>query len=76
MYQRNGKGHVKDINNNDNNYYLILFNKYKKRIEEENENKKINIISQCKNCKEYADLTLEEQEKLFMDLMSVNKRFK
>lgn len=56
--------------------YLYLFNKYKAEIEKENESKKISIIAQCKNCKEYAELTQEEQEQLFMDLMSIDKRFK
>lgn len=56
--------------------YINLFNKYKAEIEKENENKKISIIAQCKKCKEYEDLTLEEQDKLFMDLMSIDKRFK
>lgn len=56
--------------------YLYLFNKYKAEIEKENESKKISIIAQCKNCKEYADLTQEEQEQLFMELMSIDKKFK
>lgn len=56
--------------------YLYLFNKYKTEIEKENESKKIGIIAQCKNCKEYAELTQEEQDQLFMDLMSIDKRFK
>lgn len=56
--------------------YLYLFNKYKAEIEKENESKKISIIAQCKNCKEYSELTTEEQEQLFIDLMSIDKRFK
>ena len=38
--------------------------------------KKISIISDCKNSKEYSLLTGEEQDKLFIDLMSIDKRFK
>lgn len=62
--------------NNDNNIYIILFNKYKERIEKENANKKINIITECQNSSEYALLTIEEQSKLFYDLMSIDKKFK
>ena len=56
--------------------YITLFNKYKEQIEKENENKKIQIISACQKCEEYTLLTQEEQEKLFMDLMSIDKKFK
>lgn len=56
--------------------YFILFNKYKEQIEKENANRKIGIITECQNSKEYANLTQEEQEKLFYDLMSIDKKFK
>ena len=56
--------------------YITLFNKYKEQIEKENENKKIQIISACQNCEEYSLLTQEEQEKMFIDLMSIDKKFK
>lgn len=65
-----------NTNNNINNIYYILFNKYKEQIEKENENQRIKIISDCKNCSEYSLLTLEEQEQLFLDLMSIDKKFK
>lgn len=65
-----------DTNNNINNIYLSLYNKYKKQIEEEKESKKIRIISECQNCEEYALLTLEEQNQLFLDLMNIDKKFK
>lgn len=67
---------VSNINRQDKDIYINLFNKYKAEIEKENENKKISIIAECKNCSEYALLTQEEQEQLFMDLMSIDKRFK
>ncbi len=67
---------VSNINRLDKDIYINLFNKYKAEIEKENENKKIRIIAECKNCNEYALLTAEEQEQLFMDLMSIDKRFK
>ena len=69
-------GHTRDTNNNDNNIYLYLFNKYSEQIKAENESKKISIISACKNSKEYSLLTSEEQDKLFIDLISIDKRFK
>lgn len=69
-----------NTNNNDNNdnniIYINLFNKYKEQIEKENANKKINIIVECQKCKEYSLLTQEEQDKLFYDLMSIDKKFK
>ncbi len=65
-----------NTNNNDNNIYLFLFNKYKEQIEKENANKKVQIITECQNCSDYKLLTLEEQEQLFIDLMSINKKFK
>lgn len=67
---------VSNINRLDKDNYINLFNKYKARIEKENESKKRSIISDCRKCKEYAELTQEEQEQLFMDLMSIDKKFK
>lgn len=58
------------------NIYINLFNKYKAEIEKCHANERIRIISECKNCSEYALLTTEEQEQLFMDLMSIDKKFK
>ena len=65
-----------NTNKNVKNIYINLFNKYKKQIEEENANRKINIITECQKYKEYSLLTQEEQDKLFFDLMSIDKRFK
>lgn len=56
--------------------YINLFNKYKKQIEEENANRKINIITECQKCQEYSLLTQEEQDKLFYDLMSIDKKIR
>ena len=39
-------------------------------------NQKIKIIAECKNSDEYALLTIEQQEQLFLDLMSIDKKFK
>ena len=56
--------------------YLYLFNKYKEQIEKEHANRKIQIISACQSCKEYGELSAEEQDKLFYALMSIEKKFK
>lgn len=56
--------------------YINLFNKYKKQIEEEKENQKFRIITECQKCKEYSLLTQEEQDKLFYDLMSIDKKIR
>lgn len=65
-----------NTNKNVKNIYLYLFNKYSEQIKTENESKKISIISACKNSKEYSLLTSEEQDKLFIDLISIDKRFR
>ena len=62
-----------DTNNNDNNIYLFLFNKYKKQIEEQ-PRRTIQIVSELKNSADYELLTIEDQDKLFMDLMNPEKR--
>ena len=67
---------VSNINRLDKDIYINLFNKYKEQIEKENANKKIGIITACQNCQEYSLLTLEEQNQLFLDLMSIDKKFK
>ena len=67
---------VSNINRQDKDIYINLFNKYKAEIENRHANERIKIISECKNCSEYALLTQEEQDQLFMDLMSIDKRFK
>ena len=36
----------------------------------------MHIITECQNGSDYELLTLEEQDKLFYDLMSIDKRFK
>ena len=54
--------------------YIYLFNKYKEQIENANSREKILIIGNCKNSEEYSQLTLEEQDKLFYDLMSIKRR--
>lgn len=67
---------VSNINRLDKDIYFILFNKYRTKIENANANERIKIISECKNCEDYALLTSNQQEQLFIDLMSINKKFK
>lgn len=60
-------------NKNVKNIYFILFNKYKKQIEEQ-PNRIVQIISEMKKTSDYELLTLEEQDKIFYDLMNPEKR--
>lgn len=60
---------------NDNNIYINLFNKYKEQIEKE-PNRVVQIISRMKETTDYEMLSLEEQNQLFYDLMSIDKKFK
>lgn len=64
-----------NTNNNVNNIYLFLFNKYKEQIEKE-PHRTVQIISAMKNSSEYELLTLDEQEKIFYDLMSIDKKIR
>lgn len=60
-----------NTNNNVNNIYLYLFNKYKAKIEGGSFGNKIKAINECKNEKQYMQLDLELQDKLFLDLQSL-----
>lgn len=60
-----------NTNKNVKNIYLFLFNKYKAQIENDFTHK-IKIISKCKEDIDYSLLTLEEQDNLFYDLMSID----
>lgn len=64
-----------NTNKNVKNIYLYLYNKYKEQIERE-PNRVVQIISRMKETTDYEMLTLEEQDKLFYDLMSIDKKFK
>ena len=64
-----------NTNKNVKNIYLYLYNKYKKQIEEE-PNRVVQIISRMKETSDYELLTLEEQDKLFYDLMSIDKKIR
>lgn len=64
-----------NTNKNVKNIYLYLYNKYKKQIEEE-PNRVVQIISRMKETSDYGLLTLEEQDELFYDLMSIDKKIR
>ena len=64
-----------NTNKNVKNIYLYLYNKYKEQIEKE-PNRVVQIISRMKETTDYELLTLEEQNKLFYDLMRIDKKFK
>ena len=64
-------GHSGDTNNNGNNIYLSLFNIYKGKISGKNFGEKIKQINQCKNEEQYMQLTEEEQDRLFNELMRI-----
>lgn len=88
-YQKNEQDNEQQMNNkrttdeqqmntnnndkNDNNIYLYLYKKYKEQIEKE-PNRIVQIISRMKETTDYEMLTLEEQDKLFYDLMSIDKK--
>lgn len=60
-----------DINRQDKDIYINLFNIYKKKIENKPFFEKIKVISNCRENEEYKKMSLEAQEKLFKDLMSL-----
>ena len=64
-----------NTNNNENNIYITLFNKYKEQIERE-PNRVIQIITKMKEASDYKMLTLDEQENIFYDLMSIDKKIR
>lgn len=62
---------TEDINRQDKDIYINLFNIYKKQIENKPFFEKIRMISSCRENEEYKKMSLETQEKLFEDLMSL-----
>lgn len=61
---------VTNINRQD--IYFILLNKYKSKIQE-NLKRKIQIIGEMQKTSDYKLLNEEDQQKIFIDLMSVKK---
>ena len=54
--------------NNKTNIYKLLINKYKQNLPK-NFNEKIQRIAEIKNSLDYQQLSFEEQDQLFMELM-------
>lgn len=89
MYQKSEQDNEQQMNNkrttdeqqmntnnndkNDNNIYLYLYNKYKEKIEER-PGRTILIIGEMRRTPEYEMLSLEEQNQIFLDLMSIDKK--
>lgn len=63
------KGQVEDTNNNDNNIYYILLNKYKSEMQEKNFGNRIVLMGKIKNTKEYQSLSEEEKRELYTELI-------
>ena len=60
-----------DINRQDKDIYINLYYIYKKQIENKPFFEKIKMISSFRENEEYKKMSLEAQEKLFKDLMSL-----
>lgn len=66
---------VTDINRLDKEIYINLYNKYKEKIESQ-PGRTILIIGEMRKTKEYEMLSLEEQNQIFLDLMSIDKKIR
>ena len=71
--KRTTKEQQSNTNKNVKNIYLFLFNKYKKQIEEQ-PRRTIQIIGELRKSSDYDLLTIEEQDRLYLDLMNPQKR--
>lgn len=67
--QVNTNKNVKNINN-DKNIYLYLYNIYRSKVKEAGFSQKIKIMSECKNTKEYGELSYEDKTRLYAELMA------
>lgn len=70
--ERTSKGHQKDTNNNDNNIYLLLLNKYKQNFPSTYA-EKIKLIGRIKKSEEYNSLPVDKQEALFVEMMNYRR---
>ena len=53
-----------------NNIYIILFNKYKAKISNVKFGERIKILNQLKEDVDYNKLSINDQDKLFNELMT------
>ena len=60
-----------DINRQDKDIYINLFNKYKEQIRGKGFHQKMAKISEAKETEEYQALTDESKQQLFLDLMQI-----
>lgn len=51
--------------------YIYLFNIYSAKISGKSFGEKIKLINQCKNSEQYMQLSVEEQDKLFNELLKI-----
>lgn len=66
------EGQHRDTNNNDNNIYLFLFNKYKGEFSFlKSSSEKQEIFKKCMQEEKFKELTQEEQTKLYTRLISL-----
>lgn len=62
-----------NINRLDKDIYIYLFNIYKEQMEKTQKwSDRIKVISGLKENEDYQKMNLESQDKLFMELLSVN----
>lgn len=71
--QMNNKRTTSEHKQECNNIYLILFNKYKAKIEGQKFGERIKVLNQLKNEIDYKTLSLDEQDELFNKLMGGNQ---
>ena len=64
---------MSNINRLDKDFYFNLLNKYKKQIREM-PRKTIQIIGELKRSSDYELLTMEEQDRIFYDLMTPERK--
>lgn len=60
---------VSNINRQDKDIYINLFNIYIGKIKNQPFREKIRVISECKKNEEYLSMSPESQEQLFLNLM-------
>lgn len=70
--QMNNKRTTSEHKQECNNIYLFLFNKYKAKIENQNFGERVKALNQLSSDSDYKTLSLEEQDKLFNELMGGN----
>lgn len=60
-----------NTNNNVNNIYLFLYKEYAEKIRGKNFNEVIKIIGELRKTEKYNQLSIDEQNNLYRELMSI-----